>query len=35
MAVSKNDPELLAAINDAMQKMTDSGEMKALNDKWF
>ena len=33
--VNKENPELLAAINSALKKMDESGELNRLNDKWF
>lgn len=35
MAMSKDDPELLAAVNGAMRQMAESGETEALYAKWF
>ena len=33
--VSKDNPELLKAINDALKKVKDSGEYDTISEKWF
>lgn len=34
-AISKNNPELLKQVNEAMAKLKESGEMQQLYKKWF
>ena len=34
IAVNKDNPELLAAVNEILQAMIDSGELKALAEEW-
>jgi ABC-type amino acid transport substrate-binding protein len=31
----KGDTELLAAINDALKKLKESGKYQEIHDKWF
>lgn len=35
LAVNKNDTAFLDAVNEVIKTMDDSGELKALHDKWF
>ncbi|MBQ6394955.1 MAG: transporter substrate-binding domain-containing protein, partial [Atopobiaceae bacterium] len=35
IVVSKDNPELLAAINEALADMEEDGTMDALKEKWF
>jgi polar amino acid transport system substrate-binding protein len=35
MGVKKDEPALLAAVNDALEKLEKSGETDALWNKWF
>lgn len=35
IGINKNNPELIAQIDQAIQEMKDSGELQMLQDKWF
>lgn len=35
LGVKKDEPELLAAVNDALQQMEDDGEIDAIWEKWY
>ncbi len=33
--ISKDNPELLKAVNDALKTLKDNGEYQTIYDKWF